>query len=264
MNPVLAPGQKRPVKLAVAQPVEGSPETARVCYAVQQKIRQLGNVVLLDDKTSGMGPVITGNVDVSRARDRLARVFLHEVPECTHLLWWDEDVLPDDLQIINHMLATGYDCVGVPYRKKTEAESYPYRFIGPAGGAVNVEVHRGCVEVEHLAFGFMLTSRECLARMWDMYKDERWHFDTYEGTAYETVGMFDLIYSPVMPGPDGTPYRVKYSEDFAFCESYRAIGGRVMMYVGPGSPAGHIGSTVYRGSVDGLVHGAHGPARDAR
>lgn len=246
------------IKLAIAQPVEGPPETARVCYAVQQQLRKLGNVVRLDEQINAeMGPVVVGNVDVSRARDRLARVFLHDLPDCTHLLWWDEDVVLDDVSVINKMLATGYDCVGMPYRKKTEKESYPYRFVGPDGGRVKVEVDRGCVEVEHLAFGFMLTSRACLSRMWDWYKGERWHFDVYEGKAYETVGMFDLIYSPVIhQGPDGMPYRVKYSEDFGFCESWRAIGGKVWMYVGPGAPAHHIGGYVYRGSVDGLVHGS--------
>ena len=124
-------------------------------------------------------------------------------------------------------------------------------------GASKLNIERGCVEVEHLGFGFMLTSRACISRMWDWYRDSRWHFDVYEGSAYETVGMFDLIYSPTAKqGPDGKPYRVKYSEDYSFCESWRMLGGKVQMYVGPGAPAHHIGGYTYRGTVEGLVHGS--------
>lgn len=101
----------------------------------------------------------------------------------------------------------------------------------------------------------MITSRACLQSMWDWYKDERYHFDVYQGSAFETVGMFDLLYSGNMVAADGLPYRVKYSEDFSFCQSWRAIGGRIWMYVGAGSPVGHIGSTVYKGTAEGLKAG---------
>ena len=66
------------VKLAVAMPVEGPPETARVHLGPQLQLRQLGNVVRLDSTFTGsegqtMGPIVTGNVDVSRARDAASR-----------------------------------------------------------------------------------------------------------------------------------------------------------------------------------------------
>jgi hypothetical protein len=234
------------IKLAIAMPVEGPPETARVHYGVQLAIRKLGNVVRLDDSPT----LITGNVDVVRARDRLARVFLHET-DCTALLWWDEDCLPHDLGIINRMLETGQDCVGAPYRRKQDEKTYPY------GPVIGQEVANGCIEVEALAFGFMLTSRACMQRMWDAYHQERWYFDvqTREGktTHTETVNMFGLTWTDQTQGADGAPWRTLLSEDYSFCRSWRAIGGRVMMYVGEGSPVGHIGSTVFRGTREGLV-----------
>ena len=66
--------------------------------------------------------------------------------------------------------------------------------------------------------------------------------------------MFGLIFTPTNLF-EGQPWRTMLSEDYSFCASWRAIGGKVMMYVGPGSPVGHIGSTVFRGTRDGLGNG---------
>ena len=246
-------------KLAIAMPIEGDPASARVHYSVQLLMRKIGGVIVGGEKVPAIrlddaqfGPEIATPVDVVKARDRLARVALHDT-DCTDVLWWDEDVLPDDLSVIPRMLETGFDVVGAPYRRKKDPEEYPYRLHGPDGGRVEVEIENDCVQVDGMAFGFMLTSRYALQRMWDYYHQERWYFDTYGGKTYETVSMFQLQYSPVETGPDGGAFRVQLSEDYSFCQSYRAIGGKVMMYVGPGTPVGHIGSHVYRGTREGLI-----------
>lgn len=238
------------IKVAILQPTEGPPETTLVHLGPQLAMRKLGNVLNMADKWG----TITGNVDVVRARDRLARIFLH-LTDATHALWWDSDVLPDDLQVVNRMLESGHDCVGAPYRRKTETEKYPYRLLGQDGEVRSVDVVNGCVDVDWLPFGFMLTSRACLQRMWDAYHADRWYID-YSAEAqehHETVGMFDLLYTDVVPGPDGQPWRTKLSEDYSFCRSWQAIGGQVYMYVGEGAPVGHIGACVYRGTREGIV-----------
>jgi hypothetical protein len=241
-------------KLAIAMPVEGPPETARVHYGPQLALRRLANVVRLDEVDASWGPTLTGNVDISRARDRMARLFLYNLQDCTDLLWWDEDVLPDDLGVIERLLVSGHDMVGVPYRRKQAKEVYPYRLCGPDGQKKRVDVVNGCVQVDSLAFGFMLTSRACLQRMWNAYFESRWYVDVSELGAHETVGMFDLIYSPKETAPDGGDFRVKLSEDYSFCESWKALGGTVQMYVGPGAPVGHIGEQVFRGTPEGLAN----------
>ena len=154
------------IKLAIAMPVEGPPDTARVHYGVQLAMRKLGNVIRLDDKPS----LITGNVDVVRARDRLARVFLRET-DATHLLWWDEDILPPDLDLINRLLECGHDCVGAPYRRKQDEESYAH------GPVIGPDVVNGCIEVESLGVGFIITTRTCIQAMWDAHLSERWYFE---------------------------------------------------------------------------------------
>lgn len=243
-------------KLAIAQPVEGPPEVARVCYSVQRQMRSLRDVIVLDNQ----GPLIAGNVDIVRARDRFARVFLWET-DATHLLWWDEDVLvgtgqPEDLQIVQSLVTIGHDCVGVPYRRKKDEEEYPYRIDGKDGERTTLAVKFGCVPVDFLAFGFMMTSRKCVQSMWDAYKADRWYFDVDKRKHHLSVSMFGLQYTDTVPGPDGQPWRTMLSEDYSFCRSYRAIGGRVQMFVGEGSPVGHIGSTVFRGTREGLVRSA--------
>jgi len=237
-------------------PVEGPPDTARVCYAPQLALRKL-SVVLPVDAIDTWGPTLSGNVDVSRARDRFMRVFLREpdFARCTDLLWWDEDVLPDDLTVVTRLLDTGYDVVGVPYRRKQHEEQYPYQIDGDDGGVKQVEIVNDCVDVNRLAFGFMLTTRAALQKMWDAYRLERWYIDVQKGRSDETVGAFDLLYTEIRPDREGRPWRVKLSEDYSFCESYRAIGGKVRMYVGPGSPAVHIGAMAYRGTLEGLAAG---------
>ena len=255
-------------KIAICMPVEGPTETARVHLAPQLAYRKIGGisvygemaeVVRLDELhgTIEWAHTLHGNTDVVRARDRMARMVLWET-DATDILWWDEDVLPDDLGVIARMLESGHPVVGAPYRRKNPQETYAYRSRREDGTPVDwlqqsdlkeslVGIENDCVEVEGLAFGFMVTSRAALQRMWDAYHADRWYFDAMNGKRYETVSLFDLQYTPTIPGPDGMPYRVKLSEDYSFCQSWRALGGRVMMYVGQGSPVGHIGNVNFRG-----------------
>jgi hypothetical protein len=235
-------------KVALATPVDGHPDDALVHLSVQQQQRRVGNILRLDELANGW----VGSMDLVRARDRLARMALFE-SDVTHVLNWDCDVHVEDLELINRMLETGHDCIGAPYRRKKQKEEYPYR---PLPGDAKVE--NGCVEVAGLAFGFMLTSRKCLEQMWNAYLESRWYMDVSEQKdgkkmAHLTVSMFDLVYSDPQPGPDGNLWRIKFSEDYSFCDSYRRIGGKVHMFVGEGSPVGHIGSHVFKGTREGLV-----------
>ena len=241
-------------KLAIATPLEGPPETAMCHFSVQQAQRKiLGDTIHIKDRWG----LITSNVDVVRARNRLGRIFLQNT-DASHLLWWDSDVLPDDLDIIQRLVDTGHHCVGVPYRRKSKKEAYPYKLVDPTGDVAERAVENGCVEVDWIAAGFLLTSRECLQTMWDAYHADRWYIDytADQREHYETVSLFEMLYTEEKPGPDGKPWRTLLSEDYSFCASYRGIGGSVHMFVGEGSPVGHIGSVVYRGTREGVVGGA--------
>ena len=228
-------------RLAVAMPMDGPLIHREVQHALNRLVESHDRM-----------PWIDYHVDVSRARDRVARVFLHEPfwASYTHLLWWDDDVLPPDVHVVRRMLATGHDVIGCPYPRKKYPLVWPYRAVGPDGGTKPLSLTEP-TEVDAMPFGFMLTSRACLERMWNGYHSARWYIDLMEREMFETVGMFDLLYSDVRPGPDGNPHRVKLSEDYSFCASWKAIGGSVYMHP---EPCGHIGSHVYAGGLGDLVH----------
>jgi len=42
------------------------------------------------------------------------------------------------------------------------------------------------------------------------------------------------------------------SEDMSFAQRWRDIGGKVWMYIGPGSPIAHYGRAKYQGQIDDL------------
>ena len=242
-------------KLAIMSPVEGTPETAMVHLGPRLQMERFKGALKLDE----FWGVLTGNIDVVRARDRMARIGLFNT-DATHFLWWDEDVDVQDIHVVERMMASGHQMVGCPYRRKKMREEYPYRLLGTDGERRDIEVVNGCIQVDHLAFGFMLTTRKCLQDMWDHYLESRWYVDVFYNQAtatvehHQTVSMFDLQMTATIPGVDGHPFRTKLSEDYSFCQSYQAIGGHVHMYVGDGSPVGHIGSTVFRGTREGLVN----------
>lgn len=242
--------EPRPFKLAIATLLEGPPETATCHFEVQRQQRKVQGEVI---DIANIWGLIVGNVDVVRARNRLARIFLQNT-DATHLLWWDSDILVDDLTIIPRLLETGHECVGVPYRRKSATEIYPYRLIDPSGDEADRKVERGCIEIDWIAAGFLLTSRACLQAMWDAYHADRWYIDytAEKREHHETISLFEMVYTETRPGPDGHPWRTMLSEDYSFCKSYRDIGGQVHMYVGQGSPVAHIGATVYRGTREGV------------
>lgn len=235
-------------KIAIAMPIPGHPDTADVPLCVQEKLREIhhSQFQLLDDPGQKVERKIYSNVDTSKARDRLASIFLNET-DCTDLLWWDSDVYPDDLQIIARMMGTGFPCVAATYPKKKFPAEMVYMKEGLSKGRHKVEVINDCVEVDGIGFGFVLTTRSCLQRMWDSYKPTRWYFDVVANQRRPSVGMFDLLYTEEMVLPNGERHRVKLSEDFSWCKSYQAIGGRVMMYVGQGAPLQHVGKHRFTG-----------------
>lgn len=215
--------------------------------------------------------------DLVRARSRAVRLFL-EHSTATHLLHWDSDVVGDApamAEALKLMLLSGHDLVGAPYPRKrvrweqvavavaegarlpgeleTAAYEYPYALLGGEDGErAEVQVKGGCLEVDHLSFGFTLTSRECLESMWRAYAPHLSFGDRMEGEIAWTVALFQLVTPPQMDRP---PYAVGplLSEDYSFCARWKRLGGKVHMYIGPGAPMHHIGPALFRGQREGLV-----------
>ena len=192
--------------------------------------------------------------DVVRVRSRLVADFL-STGGPTHLLFVDADVgfAP---QAVEGMLAAQKDYVCCPYPKKAlhwdrlqeteglplEAQAYDYS-IGFLPGERTVDIATSTISgVSFCGLGLTLLSRGCIQRMCDHYgQDESLLFhDVIRGGSRLTVALFQLMVRD----------RHLLPEDYSFGTRWRDIGGEIHCYLGPGSPATHVGEHVYRGRVE--------------
>jgi hypothetical protein len=195
--------------------------------------------------------------DVVRVRSRYVRAFLET--DCTHLLFLDDDVSSDEpARLVAGMLAADRDVVCAPYPKRDgvdfarvkqvwkthdiPAEAAAYRYaMHLLGGVAKLEVEADqCAEVEGIGLGCSLIKRGALESMVERYREELGFDDVVNGQAAPTVALFQLILRA----------RALLSEDYSFCTRWRAMGGKVHMYLGPGAPVHHHGAHVYRGSLE--------------
>jgi hypothetical protein len=167
-------------------------------------------------------------------------------------------VVPSDLGVLRRMVDRaewdGHDWLAAPYPRKRIPTRYPYRPLRAAPGEpTGLRIVNDCAEVEACAIGFTLTRRSCLARMVDHYREEEWFTDVHDPVnPHETVAIFRQIQTPTeyVHGADGGTmrYRDLLSEDYSACHRWRAMGGKVHMFVGEGSPVGHVGGQLYQGT----------------
>ncbi len=234
-----------PTRLIIATPTDGAPPFATVTWGYHNAVRQL--------ERAGAN-VIPSQVsfadDLARARSRCVWHALQK--DFDWLLFWDDDVVPANTQIVPDMIEAaklgGHHWLGAPYPRKRIPASFPYKPLGS-----RTEVIRDCAEVELLAIGFTLISRECLASMVAFYAEEEWFTDGHDaGNVHETVGIFKQVTTPTRTMPDGRRFRELLSEDYSACYRWRAMGGRVQMYVGPGSPVAHVGMHSFEAGADQL------------
>ncbi len=237
-------------KLIICTPVDGNPHTATVSYSYHNAVRQLeraGAVVIPSE--------VCFSDDLSRARSRAVWYALQK-PDWSWLLFWDEDVVVPDVTIIPRMLERavfdGHDMIAAPYPRKRSPIDFPYKPLPASLESGRMEVKNDCVEVDLVAAGFLLVSRECLETMCDAYSND-WFTDAHDASnVHETVALFKQVHTDETKIADGKGgsmrFRELYSEDYSFCWRWRKIGGKIQMYTGPGAPLGHVGGFVYTGT----------------
>ena len=196
--------------------------------------------------------------DLVRVRSRFVRAMLET--NATRLLFVDADVSFDPA-VIGGMLQTGHDFVVAPYPNRSginfqqiaspddprpvEARGYRYSMrLLPGQTALDVQPN-GCAEIAGIGLGCALLSREMLETMVSHYTDLLFE-DVVDGARHKTAALFQLMIR------DGE----LLSEDNAFCQRWRDIGGQVYAYFGPGSPVSHHGEYSFRGHIGafGLQH----------
>jgi len=192
--------------------------------------------------------------DIVRARSNAVALVLRLYPDATHILWMDDDVVAPSIQTFARLLRTGYDVVGCPVPRKKierwgnerEACDFCYRLQGEDGGTHEVQAdEKGCVEVDALPFGLMLTSTHALRFLVAKHREALW----YRDGGHEAVAIFQLVMSEPRTAPDGSRFRELLSEDYSFCSRWRADGGKVHMLL---EPCAHVGAHRFTGHVSGL------------
>jgi hypothetical protein len=218
------------MRLMVVTPVDGGDLiSARVTVGYMEASRLLRQVMPHDV----MSPTFFFTCDIVRARNRAAAAILREHPSVSHVLWWDDDTVPNDMAIVANMLETGEDMIAGPYTNKRT----PLRWIHKPDPDAPTATHPHVVYVGAVGFGFTITSRACLEKM---SAHARLLVDTLnDGRVFDTPDLFGLVTRDVPGG------REMLSEDFSFCHRWRQLGGRVAMYNGPGNIIGHVGTKTY-------------------
>lgn len=218
------------MKIAVATPVRALyPGAAQVSYGYSESLRMLSHEMGLDI----IDPTIAYGLDVMRARNRIAAKVLREMPDVTHILWWDDDQWPADRRVVAEMVESGADVVSVPYT----AKEYPLHPVHmPIAG--EIAGADGLIERKWLGFGFTITTTRALQWMTDECSRRMtydWRVYTDGKQRHRVASLFGPMYRPTDEwiwkcAEDDT----LISEDFAFCERWRELGGKVHEYTRAG------------------------------
>lgn len=213
---------------------------------------------------------------VPRARNNLVARAMND-PEMTHIMFIDSDIVWSPFDVLRLLLSEKDLCGGAypiknyfwrrliedplnPYATgivdqwiaaKKESTFAPFltdedmvrsrllRYNANFNSEV-LSVKDNFAEVKHLATGFMMIRRPVIEQLINSYP--------------ETYYIDDVAFS--RPGEEQFSYALfdtfvkdKHilSEDWAFCERWKAIGGKVYMDISV--QLGHIGSETFRGSV---------------
>ena len=190
---------------------------------------------------------------ITRARNNLAASFLSRT-QCTHMLFLDADIgfNPADVLL---MLRAGKELSGGAYAKKgmnwhnvaAAARAHPdmapeelHRLLGfyvinflPGTNTIHLDEP---TEVQDLGTGLMLIQRSVLERLAEAYPERK--YKPEPGSNRIITAFFDTMID------EGGQY---LSEDFLFCQLWRALGGKVWLC--PWVRTTHAGTYAFRGDL---------------
>jgi hypothetical protein len=178
-----------------------------------------------------------GHADIYLLRAQIVSHFLSD-PDATDLVMIDNDVGWQAEGLLD-LLAHDVDLVAGSYPKRQDPITFMFRSEMDKGGALYGDPDTGLVEVWGMPGGFMRMRRGMLEKMAAHYADLN-HLDNNvpSGT---TCRMFDPYWIKTDTGN-----RV-LAEDYAFCQRWRDIGGKV--YMDASISMAHIGTKAYMGRL---------------
>ena len=212
------PAKMAAVRLAVATPVRGADDyCAQVTVGYHKSVRALERLMTVEC----IPLEITYGLDCVRARNRIAATILRDYPAITHTIWWDDDQWPDDPRLVQVLLQTGEDLIGAAYTRKREPVKWVHQHL-----MADFPVTDYLMPVAGLGFGFTLTSTRCLRTM----SDAATRYTDYP-LPHKVANIFGMDYVRIGSSDDPDDVAL-HSEDFSFCERWRRLGGRAMLFAG--------------------------------
>lgn len=174
----------------------------------------------------------SGSGLIAHTRNELVADFM-ATEHATHLIMIDDDMAwraEDVVRLIDH----GVDVVGAAGPKKSAGGGFCYR-------ADNAERDdRGLVEVVGIGTGFLLVSRAAIERMIEAHGDLEYRLDRAESHL-----RFYAFFDHALEHHEGHDLPLFLGEDFAFCQRWRRLGGKV--YLDPDVYLEHDGLQTYAG-----------------
>lgn len=199
---------------------------------------------------------------ITRSRNTLLHQFMTG-STASHILFVDSDIgFPQDA--LPRLVASGKDLVAGLYplkdrywdaltdaqiRRGEPAATASLRYVGESESLHEHPLPQGgesaLVRAGYAGTGFMLISRNAVARMIEAYPETQYsRIDAPKGQENSEPVPEALAYAlfDCMIDPDSRTY---LSEDFAFCRRWRAIGGEV--WLDPSLVLSHTGPSTFTG-----------------
>ncbi len=192
---------------------------------------------------------------ITRSRNKIVATFL-DMPQATHLLFIDADISfkPEAVKRLldfdQELVAGMYPIKAIDWPKLHKrapgqpAEALPglgLNFVGQPFVNVEREERDGFVTGTYAGCGFMMIKRSCLEKMIAAYPETKFGVaQTFPRTpsSDNSYALFDCIIEPES--------RIYLSEDFAFCNRWRKIGGKI--WLDTLTRLGHTGSAKFEGN----------------
>lgn len=185
---------------------------------------------------------------IQRARNRVVAEFLAN-DRASHLVFVDADIGFTAHGLLR-LLAHDRPVIGGLYRKKNLKSRDWVMNAAPNDRCVAERDERtGAMRVDHIGTGFMALRRDAILRMVRAFPHLRYRVHPSEGDGAWTEHLYALFDCWIDPATGAY-----YSEDYGFCERWRALGGEI--WADPGILLEHWGTACFAGDpLDDFVPG---------
>lgn len=214
------------VTLMIATPtIDGKYESGYMgaLYKTMEFMRQNGvGVMVAEEKYTA---------DITLSRNKIFSTFYRS--PCSHLLMIDAD-MGWEVDAVSRLFCAKKEFASVAGPKKKYPLQFAANHTDARGNPITLvfDATSGTMEVSEIGSAFAMITRGCAERLVQGYPDL-----AYLGTGGEAEWNF---FAPMI---SGNRY---YSEDFAFCRRWRAIGGQVYML--PDVRLSHTGAHTFTGA----------------